>query len=142
MDKLLALMFPGGKRSNEAIPATAGNAVYNLSPPSGKRWLVLRGRITLVNDATVANRQIRIEVTDGTNITEVIGRGSAIAGSATGHLSIGELNYQKGVTVGHADDYIGLNPPVLLEDADQLRITIDAGVVGDSYTGHFVVLEL
>jgi hypothetical protein len=140
-NNVLALTFPGGKRATQTIAATAGNVTINLSPGTGKRWLVLRGRIGLTTDATVANRYLVIHTTDGTNLTESLASTAAVVASQTEYISLGEALVTKSGALGGDNYYIGMMP-VLLEGADQLRITVTAGVVGDSYSGYFVVLEL
>lgn len=148
MKEVLALTFKGGKRLQNTIAATAGNIITNLSPATGKRWLVLRGKITIVNDATVADRVIAIEITDGTVLTESIGYSAAIQASETGKLDFGEARNiggndasVLGDLLGNVRSYIGIDP-ILIEEADQFRITIVNGVAGDSYSGYVVVREL
>jgi len=140
-----AWTFPGGKRITKTIAATAGNVVTNLSPGSGKRWLVLRGTISLDTDATAATRIPRLEVTDGTNITEALTYGANVIADKIGHLEFGEIRLVHGVNPGKrvddTNDYVGIEP-ILLEGSDQLRITIENGVAGDSYEGFVVVLEI
>jgi len=136
-------MFPGGKRVVKAIPATAGNVITNLSPGAGKRWLILREIITLVNDATVANRAIEVVFTDGTNITERLCSTNSVLASETKILSLGEARIVQATSLSQDGThmYVGINP-ILLDSNDQLRITIKNGVAGDSYSGFLVVLEI
>jgi len=135
-----AWTFPAGRRITKTISATAGNVVTNLSPGTGKRWLILRGRFYLTTDATTADRRIRLVITDGTNITERLGASHVISASSSGYLSFGETNVVDGGIYGD-DGYIGTNP-ILLEGNDQLRITIDSGQAGDQYSGYVVLLEV
>lgn len=131
--------FPGGRRRVVAIGATAGNVVSNQSPGAGKRWLILRGLIVLVTDVTVAARYVDLMLTDGTNIVSYIAQSDVQAASGTKRVSFGEVRQYVGA--GAPYNHVGIQP-ILLESADQFRISITAGVAGDSYTGYLVVLEL
>lgn len=131
-----------GRLKTITIAATAGNVVSNSSPGTGKRWLVLYGRITVVSDATAANRYPQTYLTDGTNQLVSLGRNStAFTASETKVLS-----YRSGsgtginVTVNHA--LVTLPVPCVLEGADQFRISILGGVAGDSFSGFLRVLEV
>lgn len=142
MKQDLAWIFQGGRRVTKIISSTAGNVNTLLSPGTGKRWLVLRGKITINTDATVANRYIHLRTTDGTNETEMIGRGNAVAASASQNLNFGEARNIQNATYGSGgDQYIGLQP-VLLEGDDELKITVVSGQAGDNYSGYVVVLEV
>jgi len=135
--------FQGGKRVIKTIAATAGDAVANLSPGTGKRWLVLRGRLTLVADANAANRYVNLRLTDGTNVVEGIGQlSTAIVANETKILDFGEVRFMSGAAIAYDSlGYLGFNP-ILLEGADQFRIEIVGGLAGDSYSGYVVVLEI
>ena len=142
------IFHPGGKRVQYTITATAGNVVTNISPATGKRWLGLRGILTLTTDATVANRTIVLQITDGTNLIECVGYSAVIAASLVGSLSFGEVVHAggkaaaiAGIFTDNINSYLGIRP-ILIEGADQLRITIINGKAGDSYSGYLVVLEL
>jgi len=136
----LVFTFPGGKKVIKTIAATAGNVVTNLSPGAGKRWLILRGYITLTCDATVADRYIFIEVTNGTVVTDHYHRTDAITGSTTGSLGFHETLFLD-AAIKVDTYYFGIRP-ILIEGADQLRMRIANGVAGDSYEGFVTVLEL
>lgn len=138
---VLALTYPAGKRLTVVIAATAGNVITNKSPPDGKRWLILRGRIVLVPDANPANRQLLISLTDGTNIEETVYASQTITASQTRATNIGEARVVDTGTLGEGQGYLGIDP-ILLEGDDQIRLTISAGLAGDSYSGFLVVLEL
>lgn len=132
----------GGRRRTVVIAATAGNVVKNMTPEAGKRWVILRGIIILVTDATVANRQVKLQLTDGTNVTESLAIGNAHVASLTRPTNLGEARNVVGGLLGNGDNrYIGIDP-ILLENPDQFRITIQAGVAGDSYSGFLVVIEI
>ena len=134
-------IFPGGKRRIIKIAATAGNVITNLSPGSGKRWLVLFGDLTLVCDATVATRYMQLSTTDGTNLTQSF-PGLAPVASETKNISYNQTVEHLTAVAVTADAHVAIGNNIILEGADQLRITINAGVAGDSYSGFFVVLEV
>lgn len=137
----IQLIFIGGKRTVETIAATAGDVITNLSPHStNRRWLVLSGRITLVADATVANRSIRFYKTDGTNITEYLFTSAAVTAGQTRSISHGEVKHLDTATI--LDNFYAGHDPILIEGADQFRIQIGNGVAGDSYSGYVVILEV
>lgn len=143
-------VFQGGHLRRITISATAGNVVTNLSPSGysssfrAKRWIILRGFITLVTDASVANRSLQIYITDGTNIIEQIGTGSTLVASKTGVHQFGEVDTASSWTRGPAgadvNNYATLRN-LILEGADQFRIQVASGVAGDSYSGEFQLLE-
>jgi len=141
MNEMFAWTFLGGRRVIKTISATAGNVVTDLSPGDGKRWLVLFGRITLTTDATVANRKISYYLRDGSGDTNFLGASNAIPENSTGVFNLHQ-HYEKSSNVGEGgEDHIGVGL-ILLEDSDQLRITISNGQAGDSYSGKIVVLEV
>lgn len=145
-NQIQAFTFPGGRKRTVTIAATAGNVTSNKSPGAGTRWIVLRGRITVTNDATVASRQIVIQITNGTVVTEAVGFSAIIAASQTGDLDFGEAGAVQGLTLGqdggfNITNYVQLTN-VILDSADQLRILIQNGVAGDSYSGSIEVLEI
>lgn len=136
-------MFQGGRRVTKTIPATAGNVAYNLSPGAGKRFILLRGRLGLVADVTVANRKFYLQLTDGTNITaRFLNNTTAITASQSKGISLLEEVSHIGGEVGIGDlAAIGIGRQIL-EGADQLKIGVDGGVAGDSFSGYIVVLEI
>ena len=136
----LDFTFPGGRKVSKTIPATAGNVVYNLSPGLGKRWIIVRGIITITTDVTVADRYTALSVTDGTRV--ISDYGYKTAPQAASGASSAYLNQSKRLSswteVGGTVDLSG----VILEGNDQLRITINNGVAGDSYSGFVEVMEI
>jgi hypothetical protein len=136
-------VFPGGQEKILVITATAGNVITDLSPGIGLRWKILRGRIVLINDATIANRNILFSVTNGTNLISELGLGVVATATQTTVLQmIDGVVPIAGSLVGQNWPNIGLIGGPVLTDADQLRITIVNGVVGDSYSGRVAVLEM
>ena len=135
-------IFPGGKRVIKTIAATAGDVVTNLSPGSGKRWLVLYGMVTIVCNGTAANREVKAVITDGTSV--IMNLGFNATAFTAGQTRI--MLYMAGGGTGNSDEFTNVMTRLpqlcILEAADQLRITVAAGVAGDSYSGYFVVMEI
>jgi len=134
------LGVPSARKSTITISATAGNVATNKTPGANKRWLLFRGRIILVCDANAANRQIILQLTDGTNVTETLWISGNITAGVTHTCSMGEVRLAPSTgTVGDTS-YLGFDI-LLLHGAAQFRITISAGLAGDSYSGYLEVLE-
>lgn len=133
-------VFPGGQEKTLDIGATAGNVTTNLSPGVGLRWVIQRGRIVVTPDITVVNRYVDLITTDGTNITEDISSTPAIVASTTHITAFGEGIIAVGGALG-ANSYTGLQN-LVIDGIDQFRITLRAGVAGDSYSGRVVVREM
>jgi len=136
----------GGRLVSVTIAATAGNVVTNKSPGTGKRWYILYGEITLINDATVADRNVYISLTDGTNELTALGRNqTAYTAGQTRTIYLVPMYATDqdwawlSATLGSAGS---VSPNAIIEGADQIRITIGNGQAGDSYSGHIRVLEL
>lgn len=129
------------------VPVTAGNVAYNLTPTAGYRYFVLSGLIWLDTDATVANRTIFFEKTDGTNVIGIIGRGSTaivantIKGVGLGEIRDPDLNWNQVDSGFDVADYTGIDP-IILEGAMTIKVTIAAGVAGDEFSGYFCVLKI
>ena len=143
----LALTYPGGKLLSVTIAATAGNVTTNKTPGSGKRWKLLSGTITLVADGNAANRRIQLFVTDGTDVIGYLGQSDAdITATQTSTIDIQPFSTpvnwdlgRVGVTLRSA---LVISGDQFLEGADQFRVSIAAGLAGDSYSGTLRVMEL
>ena len=138
MSENIAWIFAGGKRVTKTIAATAGDVAATLSPTAGKRWKVLHGILTLVCDATVVDRYIRGQLTDGTNITCDLFSSAAVTASQTKLAGI--LAGKASASALHV--YFERSRDMILEGADELKFYITSGVAGDSYSGHVVILEI
>lgn len=140
----LSYVFQGGQAKQIVVTATAGNVVTNLTPATGRRWLILRGEIYLSCDVTVANRRIIIQITDGTNIVETFAYSNIVIASGQGTLDFGEgLTLANSAGFGQISTdigYIGIQP-IFLANVEQFRISINAGVAGDAYSARIEVLE-
>lgn len=128
-----------------AVPATAGNVAYTaLTPAAGKRWYTLGFYLTLVNDATVANRTVFAyrEVTAGTLRLCSARYTGSLAASVTGYWSLGG---RSGMTTGASrDGYVHEHDPQVetLGYGERWYIGVANGVAGDSYSGRIVILEV
>ena len=130
------------------ISATAGNVETTKSPDAGKIWKLVSAIITLVCDATVANRTIFFVTEDGSgNEVEVIGRGSTnITASQTKAVGFGQMrnpdyNWDPTNPNFAVIGYSAIDK-LLLYDSELLRIKINAGVAGDSYSGYIRYQEV
>ena len=136
----------GGRLRRIAIAATAGNVATSLTPGVGYRWSVLALRVTLVCDATVANRNTRVRLMSAAGTTPY--QSSRVSANVTAsqtktlHLEAGPLSnvgsgsYESDVLMTHDRDAWSV------EGAEQLKVDISAGVAGDSYSGTLSVLEM
>ena len=114
------------------IAATAGNVTVSISPRVGHRMRVLYGRITLVADATVANRAISLCVVDSSN--NVLCKwpvSSDVTASQTKSYSFSEANgyYATGQATDNGHICIG---DLDVYGTDKLYISVGAGVAAVS----------
>jgi hypothetical protein len=118
------------------IGATAGNVVTNKAAGTGWRHILLYGIVQLVADATVATRKIRVSITDGTNAVYYAAVSAGITAGLTGLLSFGPSE-----TSANFATAVYVDKPFFEGDM-QLRVDIEGGVAGDSYTAIIYVLEV
>jgi hypothetical protein len=142
-----ALTYPGGKYKRIAITATAGNLNNDaVTPGLGKRYLIIEARITLVCDANASNRYINFVKFNATPVKIFsLGSSSVLVANETGMLQIGPIIYARGGSGGDTgtnDDYLGYTYPYMVNETDFIRISINGGLAGDSFSGYFDVLEL
>jgi hypothetical protein len=140
----VAFTFPAGKLRHVAIVATAGNVAAGKTPTASKRWLVIGGYIRLVNDGTVANRYITLEVLNVAAKARAIGNSPAITAGQTRDLDFGEGKVTENASLGdsaYGQNYLG-HDPILVDGTDVFNVRVAGGVAGDSYTGIVTVLEM
>jgi hypothetical protein len=147
MDKQLALTYPGGNYKRIPIPATAGNVASDLVTPGlTKRYLIIEASIILVCDANAANRYIRMTKFNATPVAITgLAVGTVLIANETGRLEIGPITYIRNAeagTGGVTSDYVGYAYPPIVNETDFIRISIDGGLAGDSFSGYVDVLEL
>jgi len=137
MTDVFAWTFQGGAIKSVPIPATAGNVVYSLTPPAGKRYLVILGRIVLVCDGNAANRTPQFGITDGTNLLLQLGsKTTAVTAGQTksvGFSTRDNEGIQDWGAVENAECRIPAN--LFLDNGFDFDITVTAGLAGDSYSG-------
>lgn len=127
-----------------SIAATAGNVATNLSPTAGYRWEILYGEITLVNDATVANRSVYIEpqLSTGTEVTAGFYNTTAYTAGQTRRIKFGQhLDRIIDISILNTNSFASIKGWVI-EGTDRLNITINNGQAGDSYSGSVTVYEI
>ena len=122
--------------------ATAGNATLEFSPTTGKTMRVLCGQVNLTTNATVANRRVILAVIDpATNTVIDIHSGAVVAASQTNqHHEFMQGVYRETSFVGGALQVpipIGMYVPT----GFILRVSVTAGVAGDSFSANFLVEE-
>jgi hypothetical protein len=67
----------------------------SFTVPAGKAYELLYGSVELISTATVGNRQLVIEITDGTEIIYRIHAGTTQAASLTRHYLFGQGNVRE-----------------------------------------------
>lgn len=136
--------MPAGWLRTLIIENTPGNVLMPLSPGPGFRWRILMGRLTLVCDATVASRFMRL----GIYIPGITGAlcpqiyGAAAAANETKTMSFSEQIVTSGGAFSADSAHHGIGQGWILEGTDYLQIGISAGVAGDVYNGAIRVLEV
>lgn len=143
----LALTYPGGELKTITIAATPGGTTTNKTPGARKRWIILYGKLYLDTDGTAANRRIVVNITDGTNIILNLGRSSAdvtanqLSGLVFGSFAGVPVNWEVGESGLDLRSVVPIDN-LIIEGADEFRISIASGQAGDSYSGYIRVLEL
>lgn len=131
-----------GQIKQPTYAATPGNVTKTLSPGAFKKWKVLYGIVVLTTDATVANRNPKIDIKDagGNLLTANIQLTANVTASTTGYLTLLPLSAVSGVTINQS--YISFGGDLILNGTDTMIISIVNGVAGDSHIGRFRVIEL
>lgn len=132
-----------GSLKLNTIAATAGNIATRLASNPYNKLMILSSNITLVCDATVANRYIQWNITDTSHTqTGNVGQTAAITASQTKSAGIVNTNgYSSGAT-SNLDWNIYVPIGIFLGAGEELAITIAGGVAGDSYTGYIRYIEM
>lgn len=123
------------KRILVRAAATAGNVVYSYTVPAGYSLKLAYGHILLTTDATVANRRVKVGLYDsaGVLITDIHAGATVPASQTDQHMELMQGIYREtALTAGTLQvpiprDWQG-------DPGETFRITVDAGVAGDSYT--------
>lgn len=126
------------------IAATAGTANADKSPGAYKKWKIIAGAITLVNDATVANRNLILATYNETPTLDgqIYFTMPNLAASATGYYYIKRsATCDTGSTNG-GTAYIVIPDGLIINKTGFLRISVGTGKAGDSFSGVLTVIEL
>lgn len=147
--------IPGGRTRIIPVAATAGNVVTSIVPSEAENRLhLIAARITLVCDATVANRIIRFYrvysiVTGASTAMGPALNSATITASQTGSLGLESMiNSLTGGTLDistHCMNWQGyyVDKTGISGDATDMgfQIVISSGAAGDSYSGYVMLLE-
>ena len=123
--------------------ATAGNVNTDFLVPAASAYRILYGQIVLTTDATVANRRVLVQSIDSdSNVVFDTHAGAVVAASQTSqHHEIMQGIYRETSFIGSS-----LQVPIpidfVLDAGWSLRVSIENGVAGDSYTVDVVASEL
>jgi len=118
------------------IAATAGNVVTNFVVPNGLAYKVMYGQVVLTTDATAANRRVILTILDSASNTVMDVHAGAVvtASKSNQHLEFMQGIFRETTFIGNA-----LQVPIPLEfwvpAGWTIRIAVEDGVAGDSYTG-------
>lgn len=123
-----------------AAAATAGNANMDFAVPAQKGYRVCYGQVVLTTDATVANRRVVLSLLDAAGAAVLDSHaGAVVAASQTSqHHEFLQGIYRETSFVGGALQ-IPIGQDVYLLPGWKLRVAIENGVAGDSFTGKFMV---
>lgn len=86
-----------------------------------------------------------MELTNGTVIIFQFGDTDVFTASQTANIHYGNIGAETAMVLGRSATLRGtieVGPGFILEGDDQLRFTIQNGLVGDNYEGYMRVLEL
>lgn len=132
-------------RETQQLAATgaAGNVNTDFTFTGINPWQVVYGRVVLTTDATVANRRVIIQSLDSAN--KVLFEMQA---SVTHPASQTDENHEYLPGVGR--EAAEINNTLLLPipkkwmfiATQKLRVSINAGVAGDSYEADFSAIEI
>lgn len=136
----------GGRLREFTIPATAGNAAYTtITPNPGTVLVVVSGIITLVCDATVANRTITVgrRISAGGVSKDIVISTGNITASQTKTLAFNRELHLAPAAYAYSDYQAGIGWVLsyAVTNPDLLMIYIPAGVAGDSYSGYIQCFE-
>lgn len=123
----------------------AGNANADFVVPSGNvHYQINYGQVILTTDATVANRQLDLQILDDAGTPALVfdtHAGTTVPASQTGrHFELMPGTYRETSFVGGSlqcpfpDDFV-------VKAGWTIRVKFTAGVAGDSYTVKLVVTE-
>lgn len=127
------------------VPATPGNSVTTFATPvDGHQYELIGFMMTLVCDATVANRVPYFSVLTNPGGSVAMGYikvTTAVTASQTKTWAAGRLAGLAGVS--YNSDATAYSPaPLILDSHVTLNYGVTDGVAGDSYSGRILVNEI
>lgn len=133
-------------RLRKDFKSLAGDVEYHLRPVSRRRIILLAYHVKLVNDATVASRQVFPGIVDRSN--EKLPDGSLVAFPLSGAITASQTSYTGGgIQNSHqagGNYYVGLNEigfPQMLNEQMTFMVKISSGKAGDLWTISVLYLE-
>lgn len=130
--------------SIEKLSATdvAGNVDTDHLVPAGTQRTVLYGHVVLTTDVTDLNRRVLLQIVDDADaVVFDTHSGAVVAASQTDqHHEFLQGIYRETSFVGSALQ-VPIGKDTILPPGWKLRITIDNGQAGDTYTSKFVVSD-
>lgn len=140
-----AFVFHGGGVRVLSISGP-GNIFIKQFCPIGYRWILISAYLSVVCDATVANRNQKIGGYDASG--ELFGAlfyGSTATAGQTKTLGIhpGPWNYAgaAGVGVSNVDAHHAIGE-LLVDGGESIQVSVSNGVAGDTQSGRIRVLEV
>lgn len=124
---------------------TAGTTNESITCPAERSWEPELMRINLVNDATVANRTIYMDIIDvnGAVLHRSLETPAITAGQtrAVDVVFGGIGGNVAGVIHGASEIAVLTLPKLIMKSGDIIRIYVANGVAGDTYSGALRVVE-
>ena len=132
-----------GKKRFIPIPPTAGDELISLSPPVGKKWLVLYGTINLATSFQVGNgNRVFMVFVEDVSWNRYFFNNAVVSQPPNASLNyvLSSLpNYDAGI----AWILIGIPNNLILDGGfDWLRMIVWGGFASDIITGQIAVLEI
>lgn len=125
----------------KTITATAGNvATTSITPVNEVKLYIVETYITLVCDGTVATRTLIIGPTTGATVQGVQVDITATAGQTKTLSTNDTLKYTNAAGFWGSDAQAGIG--WFIPYGQMLRISVNNGVAGDSYSGYVKYLEV
>jgi len=142
----------GGHGNNRSISVANPAAETDLSilatVPADAIWRPLGfGGFSLVTSADAANRRVRLEIEDGTNVYATSVAGGLQAASITARYHScrrGTANYSNNTSIATDSDVELPMPEVFMQETHRIAVTtdnFDAVIAGDDWTGGTLAVE-
>ena len=112
------------------VPNPAAGAGVNVPVPGGQVWVLIAARLRLVTSAVVANRFVRVAVTDGTDAVFENTIERAVTASLTTIVSLVPFGAVQGTLQAQTMQVMSVPAGPWLA-GEQFQISVDAIDVGD-----------